>query len=238
MGACSILLRVIMGIINFLFFLLGAALVTTTCLLRWGKSVIKIDINTYIPPGVGQGVIDGVTIGLICIGGIIIILSLIGILGITCSNRCLLVLHEIVVILLFLIHLAALILLLVYWPIIERELTKQFNSTSIGLINNSTIPTNLLTNLQECSRIKEISNTFECCGITSPNDFSQTIQKACCKDPIPNKGCLSVVFEKIKLYSIYFLIIPTSVILFIELISIILVPILVFIISKNKSRNL
>lgn len=229
-SGCGLFLRIVLGIINFFFLLVGAALVVLTCLLKWGN-IIKLDKNTGWEQIINLTVLDAVVITLICIGGVVIVLSLIGLIGVTCSNRCLLVFHEIVVVILFLAHLAALIVLLVSWPAIEKEFKKGLNST-ISEFNSGDLFS--VSSIQKCNLMFNLSSQFDCCGISSPNDFSQTVQNKCCKLPLSSKGCFNMGIDKLKEYSIYFLIIPTSVILFIELVSIILVPFLIVSITRHK----
>lgn len=93
-GACGIITRILLGITNVIFLLAGIALVVTSCLLKWGNLG---SIGNYKSVSTASSIIavDGVAIALICIGGFTIFLSLLGLLGMACSNRCLLVFYEV-----------------------------------------------------------------------------------------------------------------------------------------------
>lgn len=132
-------------------------------------------------------------------------------------------------VILFIVHLAALIVLLVAYGPVQTAFTQAFNSTIQTL--NSAPPSQ---SNDTCNFMLKISNIFSCCGSTSPNDLNTLAQQSCCIQPTPAKGCASLVFDDIKKYSIYLLIIPTAVLLGIELLCIVLVPFLVASISRNK----
>lgn len=135
-----------------------------------------------------------------------------------------------IVVIIFLVHLAALIVLLVAYGPVQTAFTQAFNSTI------QTLNTNKSPSLSDstCSLMYNISSLFNCCGSTASSDLSSAAQDVCCIKPTPQQGCASLVFDNLKKYSIYLLIIPTAVLLGIELLSIILVPFLIASISRNK----
>lgn len=93
-GTCGIITRILLGIINVIFLLVGIALVVTSCLLKWGNLG---NLGNYKAVATATSIIaiDGVSIALICIGGFTIFVSLLGLFGLACSNRCLLVFYEV-----------------------------------------------------------------------------------------------------------------------------------------------
>ena len=94
-GACGIITRVLLGIINVLFLIVGIALVVLSCLLKWANLG---NLQSYKAVATASSVlaIDGVAIALIAIGGFTIFVSVIGLLGLSCSNRCLLIFYEVI----------------------------------------------------------------------------------------------------------------------------------------------
>ena len=93
-GACGIVTRILLGIVNVIFLLAGIALVVTSCLLKWGN-LGSFGSYKSIATATSIIAVDGVAIALICIGGFTIFISLLGLLGLACSNRCLLVFYEV-----------------------------------------------------------------------------------------------------------------------------------------------
>lgn len=230
MGACGIVSRIVLGVVNVIFLLLGIALVVTASLLKWGNLAKLKDLQAT-QTVISFVAIDGVAIALICIGAFAIFLSLIGLIGLGCSNRCLLIFYEVIVIIVFLAHLAALIVLLVAYPLIEKGFKEVFNSVVTDLQGNTPGSSSYQTN---CNLMYNISNIFSCCGGNGPSDLSVSVQGSCCIKPTPTAGCTNQVFGKIKQISVYLLIIPTAVLLFVELVCAITVPFLVVSISRSK----
>lgn len=226
-GTCGIITRILLGIINVIFLLVGIALVVTSCLLKWGNLG---NLGNYKAVATATSIIaiDGVSIALICIGGFTIFVSLLGLFGLACSNRCLLVFYEIVVVIVFIVHLAALIVLLVAYGPVQTAFTQAFNST-IQTLNSPTT-----RNQTTCNLMYNVSSIFNCCGAASSSDLNSNAADLCCIKPTPQQGCSTLIFNEIKKYSIYLLIIPTAILLGIELLCIALVPCLIASISRNK----
>jgi hypothetical protein len=214
-----------------IFLLIGIALVATTSVLKWAN-IGKLKEISGLQNILDLTSIDAITIALICIGAFIILISFIGLMGVCCSNRVFLVIYEIIVIILFLSHLAALITLLVMSKTVENEYRKALNQTVADINSPSTsVPDREL----KCSIMANLSGIFQCCGANNQNDFANSsLSSKCCRpEYVAAKGCADLSVDAIKKYSIYLLIIPTAVILFIELISIIGVPFLIASISRK-----
>ena len=131
----------------------------------------------------------------------------------------------------FIVHLAALIVLLVAYGPVQTAFTQAFNSTLQTL---NTQPQTSSDYISTCSTMYNMSSLFTCCGSNSSSDLNIQAQTNCCVKPTPTQGCSTLIFNEIKQYSIYFLIIPTAVLLGVELICIIVVPFLIASISRNK----
>jgi hypothetical protein len=162
------------------------------------------------------------------IGVFAIILSLIGLLGLCCLNKCLLIVYEIIIILLLLSHGIAL-LVLVFG---KDGLEKTFKSSIETLVDdlNKNNSTNFNTS---CQTMLGLSKIFKCCGNSGSSDFNSTstIIK-CCENENVIIGCTEKIVSVITDNSINYLIIPSSVILIIELIVIIVTPFIISHISK------
>lgn len=89
--ACGIITRILLGIINVIFLMVGIALVVTSCLVKWSN----IGGLKELSAATSLVAIDGVAIAFICIGAFTIFLSLIGLFGLACSNKCLLIFYEV-----------------------------------------------------------------------------------------------------------------------------------------------
>ncbi len=151
-----------------------------------------------------------------------------GLFGVLFKNRCLLILYEIIVLILFLIHLAALIILLVFYPKVEQVLKEELDRQVDNINNNKN------NFISDCAIMKNISSLFECCGSNSPNDIkTQENRLLCCSNAVVN-GCMPTINNLIKRYSNYYIIIPTAIILFIELCALVFVPILICQITSER----
>lgn len=105
-GCFGSLIRIVLGIINTIFLLIGLAIFITAAILRWSSDSLlnKITNSEAIQSIISVSALDATTIVLLAIGGFIIALSLAGLLGVICSSRFFLVIYEIIIIILFLAH--------------------------------------------------------------------------------------------------------------------------------------
>jgi hypothetical protein len=138
--------------------------------------------------------------------------------------------YEIITVILFMAHVGALIALLVMTPKIEQQYRVTLNTT-IADINTSPDAKIVAT---KCTLMTELSKFFTCCGAQGPSDF--TGSNKCCKDNTQTQGCADASINWIKKYSTYLLIIPTAIILFIELVSIVGVPFMIGRISNDRKN--
>jgi hypothetical protein len=227
------LLTMLLGLINTLLFLIGAAIVIITCLLKWSKISEQIKIINDMSSVLDLTTLNTVSIVLICIGSFILLISIIGFVGTCLSNRVLLGIYAVAVLLLFIANLIALILLLTMTSRIEQEYKTSLNSTVNKINQNPTDAANIIL----CGFMRSISSFFTCCGAQGPQDFtSQTVRIACCSDSTVSQGCAQTSFDWLKKNSVYFLIIPTSVILFFELVTIFIVVFLIHNITKSLKQ--
>ena len=230
-GAFAQCTRFLLIIINVLFLILGLTVFICAIVLKWGGStfsdlISNKDLNTLIN---GASAISGVSVFFLILGGVIILLSLLGLLGAKYMNRFFLVLYEIVIIVLFLAQAISILVLVFSSSKIEKEYTKALNET-ITDINTHNNDTQIITD--KCKIMKSLSELFHCCGSTSPKDFlNQTLvtEKICCSEYTGDyaDGCADKSIKKIKDNVVSFLVIPSSIILGIEFFAMITVPFLV-----------
>lgn len=220
-GSCGNLIRLILGLFSILFLLIGIALVVLTSLIKWSDILTKV-INTNNLKALNIASIDAITIALLCVGAFIIVLSLIGLFGVIFLNKCLLIFYEIACLIIFLAHAGAFIAYFVYEPRLQNEIEKSFNNS---------ITTNTSSQI-----LLAVAYAFNCCGSTGPSDFVSNQSKLLyCGSVTSTQGCANATYSFIKQYSVYGIIIPTSILLFIELVILIGVPFLV--IRMNRSYD-
>lgn len=218
-GACGNLIRFLLGLFSLLFLLVGIALVVLTSLLKWSDVLTKV-LNTNQLKALEIVSIDAITIALLCVGAFIIVLSFIGLVAVISLNKCLLIFYEIVCLIIFLAHLGAFIAYFVYEPKLQTEIEKGLNST---ISKNSSV------------LFYSISSAFDCCGSTGPSDITSqgyNINLWCSKPTSQTRGCGNATYSFIKQNSVYAIVIPTSILLFIELTILFGVPILVMRINR------
>ena len=155
-GCCGSLIKIILGVVNTIFLVIGLAIFITAAVLRWSSDSIlnKITNSEAIQSIISVSALDATTIALLSIGAFIIILSLVGLLGVICSNRFFLVIYEIIIILLFLAHGIILIVAAFKASDIENEFRKSLNNT-IDDINNPKTPNS--TVVAECAALNLLS---------------------------------------------------------------------------------
>lgn len=230
-GCCGNMFRFILFVINFLFFLLGVVVFITAAVLKWGNTIEKLNDIPELKEISYVGSINTVAIIIMIVGAFITLLSLFGLLGVKFLNRPLLIIYESIVVLLFLTHGISILVIIFASSGIETKYKEILNNTMNDLNANKHISTN-------CDVFKGLSEVFHCCGVTKPSDFiNQTLTTECCaqdKNSNPyTDGCGDKSFNDLQKNAINLLIIPSAVILLVELFSIITVPFLIGRINKN-----
>ncbi|XP_046698381.1 leukocyte surface antigen CD53 [Silurus meridionalis] len=162
--SCLKCLKYTMCVVNFIFFLCGAAIFglgiyisTTTKYLTFFPSLSIVNLAS----------------ALFVIGIFVTSVSFLGFLGALKENRCLLISFFILLFLLMLAELTVACLLLFYETDIDNYIGKELKDSmqkSTGGGNNTSIDWNM------------IQNTFECCGVNNFTDWDGTkIPSSCCK---------------------------------------------------------
>jgi hypothetical protein len=234
MSCSGFLFQFIFGLINIVFLLIGVALIVITSVFKWSKISSLKEISA-LETVFKLTQIDAVTIALLCIGGFIVFLSLIGLIGVCYANRCFLIMYVIITVILFMAHVAALIALLAMAPRIE----KQYRASLDSMMDDLNARKNQNDFEDKCKVMNVLSAFFTCCGSKGPQDFnSDTDRNLCCKNGgfLKQAGCADASVNFIKYYSTYFLIIPTCVIDFIELLAIVSVALMIRNLNQLNQR--
>lgn len=237
-GCCGSFIKLILCIINIIFLFAGLAVFILASILRWGSdSIIKeITNNEAVRSIFNISVIDGVSIALLAFGAFIILLSLIGLMGVICNSKCFLYLYEFTIILLFLGHGVSLLVVTLTSDSIEVDFKQAINNT-MDNINNATHDITPDKFDDSCAIMKGLSEIFQCCGSTAKSDFiDQSLTLKCCINNT-SIGCGIKTVDSIKSNAVNIVFIPSGVILGFELILILMVPILVSRLNKNKSKD-
>ena len=158
-GCFGSLIKIVLGIINTIFLLIGLAIFIIAAILRWGSDSLlnKITNNEAIQSIISVSALNAATIVLLAIGGFIMVLSLAGLLGVICSSRFFLAIYEVIIIILFLAHGITLLVVAFKASDIEIEFRKALNKT-IDEINDPKTPNATVT--AECGALNLLSGNF------------------------------------------------------------------------------
>ena len=232
LGCCGSSIRFALILVNALFFIMGLVVLITASVLKWGSSFTSfIDIKE-VATLVKLGSIEAVSTTLIILGVFCLIISLLGLCGARYTSKCLLMIYEVVLIMLFLAHGISAIVVLATSSSLESELDKSLNSTMERLNSNET-SSDVFE--RECKLMNDLSAAFKCCGASSPSDFkNETTKIECCSSKEEaTEGCSKRIADTVLKYSVNIIFIPSAIILAIELIAIIMVP---FLIGRANKR--
>ena len=226
LGCCGQLIKFCLVTVNVLFLVLGLVVFISAAVLKWGNGVFSKFTDI---PGISELVnvskIDGVSIFLLVLGGFIMLLSFMGLIGVKYLSKPFLVTYGFLVLIMFLAHLIALVVLLFSSSPIETQYMKALNKTMTDINEVKDFKKN-------CDIFKGLSEVFKCCGLEGPNDFTnKTVILTCCepnKDKVPyESGCGQKSIDDIKKNAINLLFIPSGIILVIELFAVVMVPFLI-----------
>lgn len=176
-GDCLNCIKYLMFVFNFLIFLGGSFLL--------GVGVWVLVDPTGFREIVASNplLFTGVYI-LLGMGGMLFLLGFLGCCGAIRENKCLLLFFFMLILIIFLAELAAAILAFIFREHLTREyFTKELKRRYQGY-NNTDVFT---------STWNAIMNTFNCCGVNSPEDFKESLFRllnpndlvptSCCKRP-------------------------------------------------------
>ena len=110
---------------------------TIAGVLQWSDGSIFNKLNDETGGHIDLTVLSDISIALLCLGGAILVVSIVGLIGSCCANRFFLIIYEVVLILLFIAHLVVVIIVAVEAPAIETEFKKQLNNSVVRNLLNA-----------------------------------------------------------------------------------------------------
>lgn len=216
LGTTGRTLRFLLMVSNILFLFLGIVLVVSGVMAKLNTRELK----ELILADFGQ--IQMLSTILLVVGTTSLLVSLFGLIGAKYLNKLFLAIYLMIVIVMFLTHSVLLVALAANTPFAEKLYQQQLNITVERLNQNS------INNTVDCKLMKTISAFGNCCGVNGPQDFHDIkIVADCCASMNQTDGCYSKPIDMLKRNSRNFITIPSSVILVIEFLSILMVPFLI-----------
>ena len=222
-GFCGSSVRCLLISANVCFLLLGLVAITTGAVAKLNiKELNQFDEINAVRPMAN---------GLLVVGAFALFVSLFGLIGAKYLNRFFLIFYLIAVLCMFLLHGVALIWLVANTSSIHNGYISAVNTTVNDL--KQTNNNNSTKYQEECKFMLALSNFCDCCGFNGANDFSTDVATECCAKPYNQQdGCAQKSYNKLQSVSFYLIVVPSLVILAIELFAIIVVP---FLIGKRGS---
>jgi hypothetical protein len=212
-------LRYLLFILNLLIFLMGLILFILTALLKWTKVLSGLGLGDF-EIIINFASLSTVSTVVLIVAGIIMAISLFGLIGSKTMNRFFLTIYLILITILFLAHLIVLLVLVFGSSVLEDSYKKALNETVSNLKDKEGEDFTVM-----CTVLKKFSEEFKCCGAENgEQDFgNKTIVDECCnkEKDFKNGGCGQLSLDAVVKGSINFLVIPSAVILGIELFAII-----------------
>jgi type IV secretory pathway VirB3-like protein len=195
------------GFANAILLILGIVPLITGLILRKNIQVFDgIGGNTF-------NTIHQFSSILLVMGGCCVTISLIGICGSKCMNKCILIVYLIIIVPMFLFICISLLVVVSKSSAIETDYRQELKRMISTLDSNSS---NFRT---ECDRVKAISVEFDCCGYSGPSDFNNTsLASMCCQTSVkyPTAGCAQKSVDKIESEIHHLFVLPSLVILAFE----------------------
>jgi len=209
---------------------MGLIVFIIAAVLKWTTVFNKFVNIKEIETLVKLGSVESVNTLLLVMGAFAMIISLVGIFGAKYTNKFLLLTYEVVIVLLFLIHVISALVILAGSSKLEKEFREAMNKT-IETLNSNETTSDVFE--RECKLIHDLSDIFLCCGGDSPSDFTNSsLIDECCGSNY-NIGCTNKIVNDIVIYSKNMIVVPSFIILSIEFFAILMVPFLVNRASKN-----
>ena len=226
--------------------IIGIVITALGAVLKFGLNVLlnsdSIDLKD-IQPLLDLSSLDTIAIVIIIVGVFIIVLSGFGLCGACCTNRCLLIIYEILLSVIFLGHLTALIVAAVKAPELEDFFKKQMDDFVEQINNNVPSVAQLPADLgDKCKALQFISDFFECCGATGPGDFKNpAFATECCKRSQTGAtyaaGCTTKVIDFIKDNTTKFIVIPNSIIIVFEFVIVVVTAVLILKVTRQNREK-
>jgi phosphate/sulfate permease len=187
LGACMKCIKYSLFIFNFIFWLIGAALLSFGLWLRFAPNAREL-VSSHNQAVQG---IEGAAIVVIVIGSIIMLLGFLGCCGSILENKCMLVVFFILMTLIFLVVLASALIVTVGWLQHKEEAKKGIES----FFRNHT------RDYKSDEDVREQMDGFQimlkCCGAFGRSDYNGPPPESCGNH---TKGCAPVAEAMLEDY--------------------------------------
>lgn len=239
LGCCGSTIRFFLILMNLLLFVASAAVFGLGLALRYSDLAERFQQLSSL----GDVVLNSATLniallGIIILSGFVMVLSIIGLIGSSCTSKFFLFIYQVVVVILFLAHGIGLIVGIFSSSTVEEKYREVVNNT-FSTLNKPDISGAKFN--QSCAISKSLSELFSCCGnLRGAEDFNNEaiVPQCCAVDPsngmVLNEkvGCSEAGVNFVSSRAVWFIMIPSAVVLGLELCLIIGVPLLIGNISK------
>lgn len=229
--------RILLLALNMVILIAGILVTTFATLLKYNKDFSRLIDTKALTDVINIAQINSIATLFISIGIFSILLSLLGIMGLCCLSRCFLIFYEIIIILLFVVHTIGFLVLLFGRGKIETAFKNEMVSI-VERLNKSKNDTHY--NI-DCDTMLLMSNLFKCCGNNASSDFNEnpSIINTCCRvsNTSVTSGCTQKAIYEIENNSVKYLLTPSKVILGVELVVIILNPLIIVGIRRDRAYN-
>ncbi|XP_062873864.1 leukocyte surface antigen CD53 [Trichomycterus rosablanca] len=181
--SCLKCLKYTMCVVNFIFFICGAAI--------FGLGIYLSTTTKYVSLFPSLSAVN-LASTLYIVGIFVTCISFLGFLGALRENRCLLISFFLLMFLLMLAELAVACTLLIYEEQIDTLVQKEL-SMSISKIHNHTSD-------ETIGDFVTIQKTFQCCGVNNSSDWKrEQLPDSCCPSPpCKNTTAWPGCFKKLK----------------------------------------
>lgn len=244
LGFCGSTIRFFLILMNLLLFVASAAVFGLGLALRYSDLAERFQ-QLF---SVGDVVLNSATLsiallGIIILSGFVMVVSIVGLIGSSCSNKLFLFIYQVIVVVIFLAHGVGLIVGIFSSSNVEETYRKVVNIT-FSTLNKPDISGPKFN--QSCAISKTLSELFGCCGnLRGAEDFvnQEFVPQCCALDPnsgnVANEkvGCSDAGVNFVSSRAVWFIMIPSAVVLGLELCLIIGVPLLIGNISKALRKR-
>jgi hypothetical protein len=234
-GCLGTAIRIFLAALNIIFILIGLGVLVLGLILKFTTlltSYVK-QLKTLGVPESALAYLDYVYIGLMVLGGVVLLISVIGLVAACSGIRFFLVLYDLIVLVIFLAHVAAFIYVIIVAPQAQTVLKGVMSTMLTPLVSqlNSTASYNLSQSDLSgyCQPYAVLSGLLKCCDFTSGN-----LTAACCPSSYSG-GCADTFHTLMTTYVVYVVHLPNGVLVAFELA--IFIAVLFVLIKKWKWVN-
>jgi len=189
-------IKYILFFFNFLFWLIGAAILGIGLWLRFDGRMKGI---ATLAEQEGQDPY-AVVYFIMCLGAIVFLLGFLGCAGACCESKCMLGLYAGLIVLIIILEIVAGILAAVYKNDVEKAVMTAMTN---NMVNYGDIAIAEASRNESSKAIDEIQQMFKCCGDTNSDVYDGQIPDSCYEDKVTTntqfeEGCADAIKEWLK----------------------------------------